>query len=169
MTKVINEQQVATASTIGSSLKWYKTSDVVYINNTGQTDVRLDKLLLQVSVYNSFAVGPGVCGVIVHITDEAGNSLNSSIVDGTTTDALLTALLNQWKDNVFMTDFRFMGLGSTTQDGMNVIPLEANTRRILKPGQKLCVMCLAQPLNAETTKSCNFYLDAMWWYSAAAQ
>jgi len=169
MVKIINEAVVTTASTIGTSGKWYKTADTVFVNNTGQTDVRVDKLMLQVSVYNSFAANIGVLGIVVHITDEAGNSLQASLQDGVTTDATLTALLNQWKDNVFMTDFRLMGTGQTTQDGMNVITMEANTRRILKPGQKMSVCCMAQPMNAETTKSCLFYLDSMVWYSAAAQ
>lgn len=168
MAKLIMCGILSTASTIGTAAKWYPNSgDLVIVNNTGQTDVRIDKLMIQASLYNSFT-NIGVAGVICHITDENGNALSASIVAGTTTDSTLQTLLNQWKDNVFMTDFRFMGIGTSTQDGMPVVPLEANTRRILKPGQKLCLTFLAQPQGSETTKSASCYYDVMVWYSAAA-
>lgn len=167
MAKLIMCGLTQTPSTIGTAQKWYKNSaDVVIVNNTGQTDVRIDKLMVQLSERIDFA-NYGIVLGLVHQSDENGNSLSASVTDGTTTDATLQALLNQWKDNVFMTDFRFVGTGVVGP--MNVVQLEANTRRILKPGQKLLLSIFGQPLGTETTKAVSCYYDILVWYSAAAQ
>lgn len=154
-------------ASIGTATKWYKSANVELLNNTGTTDIRLDKLLAQVSLSGDLA---GVCvvGAVIHMTDETGADMSSSITAGTTDDAALETLLNQWKDNVFITDFRLMGTGS---DEMlcPVIELSADTRRILKPGQKLYFILLCEPAGTETTKTMKYFLDSFLWYSAAAQ
>lgn len=167
MVKKIDINQTQISGTIGTANKWYKGANIELVNNTGQTDIRIDKVMVQVGHYNTMAAGPGVLGCLVHMTDETGADLSSSITAGTTDDAALEVLLNQWKDNVFMTDFRIVQSGFTTN--LPVVALEADTRRILKPGQKMYVIVLFEPLNAETTKSSISFIDSMVWYSAAAQ
>lgn len=167
MVKKIDISQTQIAS-FGTANKWYKGSNIELLSNTGQTDIRLDKVMVQVSHYNTCAVQPGVVGCLVHMTDETGADLASSITAGTTDDAALETLLNQWKDNVFMTDFRIAQMGNAGS-ALPLIDLAADTRRLLKPGQKLYVIVLFQPLGTETTKASISYVDSIIWYSAAAQ
>lgn len=159
--------QACTKSGLGTVNTWYAATVVTLLENTGKTDIRVDKLMLQLSGYSS-CVAATTIGAVVHLSDENGNYLSSSVSDGSTNDAALTALLNQWKDNVFMTDFRVMGTGSD-ENFMSAINLEANTRRILKPGQKIGFSLLVQPMGAETSKAVTTMIDSILWYSAAAQ
>lgn len=156
----------ANPATYGTQNKWYKATDFELLSNDGKTDIRLDKAMIQMSAYHN-AVAPIILAVVVHFTDETGVSMAASITSGTTDDAALEVLLNQWKDNVFMTDFRLCGTGSD-ETIQPIVTLEADTRRILKPGQKMEVTVLSQPLAAETTKSTVAYIDSIIWYSAAA-
>lgn len=155
------------AANIGTAATWYKNTDITLVNNSGQTPIRLDKVMIQLSGYTTFT-GPGMIGVLVHITDETGASMTASVTEGTTNDAALTTLMNQWKDNIFMTDFRLIGSGYD-ESLLPVISLEADTRRILKPGQQLRLSILAEPLSTETTKAIITVYDSIIWYSAAAQ
>lgn len=167
MTKKIDIGSLG-VSGVGTTAKWYKSSDVELLNNTGNTDIRVDKLMLQTSGYHTGAVSAWVVAYIVHLTDETGATLSASVTSGTTDDAAMELLLNQWKDNVFMTDLRIMGMGMD-ENLIQVVSLEANTRRILKPGQKLYLTALVQPQGSETTKNFAGYFDSILWYSAAAQ
>lgn len=166
MAKQILVQNVSKTG-LGNINSWYASATIDLLNNNGKTDLRVDKVMCQYSGYTS-TVGSTVVACIIHLSDENGNYLSGSVSDGTTTDAALTTLLNQWKDNVFMTDFRLFGTGADEQF-LNLITLEANTRRILKPGQKLGFTMLIQPLAAETSKAITGFLDSIMWYSAAAQ
>lgn len=165
MAKKIDLSEV-TISSIGTSGKWYKSADIEIINNNGKSDIRLDKAMMQVSQFHTGTASMVMC-TLVHLSDETGATLTASITAGTTDDAALETLLNQWKDNVFMTDFRYCGTGAD-EVVFPVVALEADTRRLLKPGQTLNVLHLARPTTTETTKSAGFYLDSMVWYSAAA-
>lgn len=154
-------------SSLGTQDKWYKGSSIELLSNDGKTPIRLDKVMLQVSTYHT-CTAVACIGCLVHITDETGASLMTSVTAGITDDASLEVLLNQWKDNVFMTDFRLVGTGND-ESVIPVWPMEADTRRLLMPGQKLYASFLIMPTGAETTKSAIMYFDSIIWYSAAAQ
>lgn len=167
MTKKIDVAKL-TSPALGTQATWYKlAADMEILNNTGNTEIRVDKAMIQASC-NHNCVAQAVIGFLVHFTDETGAALTASITNGTTDDAALETLLNQWKDNVFMTDFRWVGTG-VVGPLMPIISLEANTKRILKPGQKMLLSMIVQPGGAETTKYAYAFIDSITWYSAAAQ
>lgn len=166
MTKVFKVMQ-QTSGNLGTAMTWYKQTDIELLNNTSQSPIRVDKCMVQLSAYTD-AAQPAVLMFLVHLTDETGASLTGSVSNGVTTDTNMTTLLNQWKDLVFMTDVRIIGVGN---DETNVFVgnLEADTRRILQPGQKLIVTILCEPIATETNKHVIAYLDSIVWYSPAAQ
>lgn len=167
-TKTFKLSKLTTASFGNPDVCYKCTADVVLLDNTGKTPIRVDKEMAQVSAYHSATNSAILFGSVVHSTDETGNAFTGSIVNGTTDLAALTALLEQWKDNIFMTDFQLIGTGAD-ENVLYVSNLEADTRRILQPGQKLCVSIIAMPMSAETTKLAWGLLDNILWYSPAAQ
>lgn len=154
-------------SGLGTAQKVYSDSNVEILNNSGQTAIRVDKMLSQFSGYHN-AVQPMVVGVMVHMTDETGAAFTDAIVNGTTTIAQLEVIMNQWKDLIWMTDLQVLGTGND-ETNIFVSNLEAATRRLLNPGQKLLFTMLCIPLATETSKDINGFLDNIVWYSPAAQ
>lgn len=157
----------ASVASLGTAEKWYKRTDEALLSNTGQTPIRVDKILTQFSCYHS-AVAPIVMGVVVHMSDETDATFSDGIVAGTTGDAELEVLMNQWKDLIWMTDFEVIGTG-TDEMQCHVSNLEAGTRRLLNPGQSLYITVLARPIATETSKSLTGFIDNILWYSPAAQ
>lgn len=144
------------------------TDQILLDNSNGKSPIRLDKLLLQWSGYLSGSpTKPHGLSLIVHLTDKSGNSLTASITNNTTTIADYNTLLQKWKDNLFMTDHQMLGTGSD-ETNIFVSNMEADTRRILEPGQKLIFSVVAISTESVAVTPTGM-ADTMLWYSPAAE
>lgn len=153
-----------TCPAVGTADTIYKCTLVDMLNNTGKVPIRVDKVLSQISGYHNGA-GPMMIGTIVLLSDETGGTPDADITSGTTTLAQLEAILQVWRDYIWMSDFRVLGTGQD-ETQVFVSELSADTRRILNPGQKLSVLCVVMPMSAETTKYAYLLFDGAYWYSA---
>lgn len=170
MTKEFQLEKIISGTNIGTNNTVYKVGTPVELcSNTGKTPIRIDKEMCQVSCYHT-GTGPVLMGVVVHMSDETGATFDgaSAISEGVTTIDALQGLMNQWKDNVFMTDFQLVGTGYD-ESLIWVTNLEADTRRILNPSQKLYVSVFAIPMTTESSKQACAIIDNIVWYSPAAQ
>lgn len=144
----------------------YKATTIELLLNNGKTPIRIDKILSQISGYQS-GTGVMMMGAVIHLSDETGATFDDAITSGITTLSQLETLLNQWKDYVWLTDFELLGTG-TDETNIHVSELSADTRRLLQPGQSLNCTILGMPLVSESSKSITMVLDAMFWYSPSA-
>lgn len=166
MTKKVAVENMNFSGTATTS-RWDKGTDTVVLNNSGTSPIRVDKFMLGISTFNS-DVSDTYIGVIVQLSDSNGNCMTDQIAGGAgDTNAALNTLMEKWKDYVWMTDFRAVASG-VTQIPM-VFDLEANTKRLLEPGQKLVITVLWLSGNDTSAKTLNTMQDYAVWYQAAAQ
>lgn len=161
--QVLVTQNITSIGIVGT---YYKGTTIELLANTGKTPIRIDKLLSQVCCYHD-GTAPMVFGGVVHLSDETGATFDDAITSGTTNENTLETLLNQWKDYIWITDFKFVGTGSD-ENVIHEVELSADTRRLLQPGQSLNFTQLAYPTASESAKTMRMLYDAMFWYSPGA-
>lgn len=165
MTKklVLNQSTISGANI---SNNWKANTKLELLNNSGVTPIRVDKMMMGVSYYHNHTSAQYV-GVIIHTSDTNGNTFVDTI-DGTS-DATsdVQTLMEKWKDYIWMSDFRVAGFGDDGCDTSNV-DLEAGTKRVLQPGQKMYVSLLVMAGSDTTGKVLSYLVDASLWYQQAA-
>lgn len=146
---------------------WKANTKLEILNNSGVTPIRIDKLLLGFSGWQTHSI-PVYAGVLVHLSDTNGNTLVDT-VDGTGADttADLNTLMEKWKDYIWMTDFRAIGTGYD-ESVLIQYDLEAATKRVLLPGQKMYVSILWMAGTDNSAQNMNYLLDYALWYQQAA-
>lgn len=156
--------QLATVTTNATGNLYEKATTIPLIANTGSTPIRIDKIMVQVSWYHA-AAGACKCGSVVSLTDAAGANFDDSI--SATNNASMETLLNKWKDNIWLEDFRYVGT-SVDESLITTVEMEAATRRIVSPSQSLELSIIASNI-ASTSISVYALIDVIVWYSPAAQ
>lgn len=152
----------------GATATNWKATEIELYSNTGQTAVRIDKIMGQIS-YDHNATAAIYIGAVISLSDFAGGDWATSI-DGTSdpTSSIETAL-NTWKDFIWVTDFRKVGTGAD-ENFLNMIEIDVGTKRLIEPNQKvllhLLVMSSGEDLSA---KNLNYLSDFNLWFSPAAQ
>jgi len=137
------------------------------LENTSQLPLRIDKVMVQWSGSHA-CTATAVVGVVISLSDMNGLCFDDSISGDSFTD--LTSTLDDWRDFIWSTDFRHMATGTGSSAAPPVaMQLEAATKRILAPGQKLFVSLLVTNKTTEAAKSVIGTLDCIVWYSPAAQ
>jgi hypothetical protein len=161
---------IATMSVTGTSTlsNWKAATKQEILNNNGTVPIRIDKFMAGVTAVHSYGSFCYV-GVMVHLSDTNGNTVLDT-VDGTGADLTsdLNTLMEKWKDYIWMTDFRLVGSGSD-ENILTSIELDAGTKRLLEPGQKLYVsllwMCTADNSAANVSSLLDY---ALWFQQGAA-
>lgn len=156
-----------TSASTNATANLFEPESHQLLENTSQVPLRLDKVMVQWSGYHS-CTNTAVVGIVLSLSDMNGACFDDSITG--TSFSSLTSLLDDWRDFIWATDFRHMatGTGSSAAPPL-VFQLEADTKRILQPGQKLFVSILVANKTTEAAKSVVGTIDCIMWYSPAAQ
>lgn len=167
MTKKLAIALVLTGGTATAN-NWKASAKQEIVANTGTVPVRIDKFLAGVTALHNFG-SAAYLGTAVHLSDTNGNTFLDT-VDGsgadTTTD--LNTLMEKWKDYIWMTDFRVIGSGED-ENSLTSFDLDAATKRVLEPGQKMYVSFLWMAGTDNSAATMRNLLDYAVWYQAAAQ
>lgn len=164
MTKVYKYDYTAMTGNTAAAWKFHTPYRVTLVDNsTGKTPVRIDKVLAQLSFMN-YHTSPKVLAAFVELSDIQGNFGPQASM----TDAEFTTMTEKWQDYLWMTDIRLVG---TSQDEQLATTIEfaADTKRLLQPGQKLALVFGTFSSGDSSATSDLFVVDAMCWYSPAAQ
>jgi hypothetical protein len=166
MTKKIGVAQFGFGGTATVN-NWKASTKQELLNNSGPLPLRVDKLMMGVTCVHTHS-NEAYVGCIVHLSDTNGNTVVDTI-DGSGADATsdLNTLLEKWKDYVWMTDFRLIGTGVAGL--ITNYDMEANTKRILEPNQKLYCSMVWMAGQDTSAKMLSTMLDYGLWYQQASQ
>jgi len=160
----IVQQDCATPGAL-SQWKTDTSKRIVLLTNNTNQDVRIDKLMMTVSAFGNNTATGGWQGLhtMVHMSDSLGNYIDST--NWAYTTAQMETQCQQNKEKIWMNDCRIIGQGGSSQQLVTYFELEANTSRLLAPGQSLAISFANCQNTGTLANGPTVLIDLMFWYS----
>lgn len=167
MTTKAIKLQYQDSATPAALLQWKTDSAkrIVLLTNTSGQDIRIDKITMTVSAKSNVPAG-SFAGLhtIVHLSDSLGNYLDTT--NWAFTTAQMESQCQQWKEKIWMNDFRILGSsGTDSEEVVTYFELTANTSRLLSPGESVAISFATFQSAGTLANGPSVFVDCMFWYS----